>query len=78
MAKLGSMDNGSLHFDALIIYGKQMLNLDQVDKTLIISQFNDIWTIENLFSRDLHICWIICYAWIKFTIYTLKNTTLFS
>ena len=37
-----------------------MLILGQVDKTLIISPFVDIWTIKNLFSHDLHVYLIIC------------------
>ena len=61
MAKLGSIDNRSLHFWCLDhIWCEQMLILGQVDKTLIISPFDDIWTIKHLFSHDLQIYLIIC------------------
>ena len=76
MAKLGSMDIGTLHFwclDHTCISCEQMLILGQVDKTLFISPFDDIWTIKNLFSHDLHIYLIICMK--KITIYIFKNST---
>ena len=45
MAKFGGMDSGSLHFWCLDHIGcEQMLILGYVDKTLIISPFDDIWT----------------------------------
>ena len=37
-----------------------MLILGYVDKTLIISPFDDIWTIKNLFSHDLDTYLIMC------------------
>ena len=37
-----------------------MLILGKVYKTFIISPFNDIWTIKNLFPHDLHIYLIKC------------------
>ena len=41
-----------------------MLILGSVDKTLIISSFDDIWTIKHFFSHDLHI-YFWSYTWKK-------------
>ena len=51
-------DTNSL--DAAHLWCEQMLILGYVDKTLIIFPFDDIWTIKNLFSHDLHIYLTIC------------------
>ena len=61
IAKWGSKDNESLDLWSLEhTWCEQMLILRLVGMFLIISPFDDIWTIKNVFPHDLHMYLIIC------------------